>query len=97
MVGQTHCHAGLITRRMMQMTISTMSCCNPITSEYWQPRGGHMSVVPEKALLQCICDCGERKQEVVDALNKLNKLGPARLQNNLVDWNTEHGLLLYRG
>ena len=56
-----------------------------------------MLVVPEKALLRHICDCGEHKQEVVDALNKLDKLGPARLQNDLVDWNTEQGLLLYRG
>ena len=27
----------------------------------------------------------QREQEVVDALNKLDKLGPARLQNDLVD------------
>ena len=33
----------------------------------------------------------------MDALNKLDKLGPAHLQNDLVDWNTEQGLLLYRG
>ena len=58
---------------------------------------GHMSVVPEKALLRRIRDCGEREQEVVEALSKLDKLGPARLQNDLVDWNTEQGLLLYRG
>ena len=56
-----------------------------------------MSVVPEKALLRRIRDCGEREQEVVEALSKLDKLGPARLQNDLVDWNTEQGLLLYRG
>ncbi|PIL29076.1 hypothetical protein GSI_09124 [Ganoderma sinense ZZ0214-1] len=58
---------------------------------------GHMSVVPEKALLRRIRECGEREQEVADALSKLDKLGPARLQNDLVDWNTEQGLLLYRG
>ena len=58
---------------------------------------GHLSVVPEKALLRRIRECGEREQEVVDALGKLNSLGPARLQNDLVDWNTEQGLLLYRG
>ncbi|PIL29421.1 hypothetical protein GSI_09473 [Ganoderma sinense ZZ0214-1] len=57
---------------------------------------GHMSVVPEKALLRHIRECGECKQEVADALSKLDKLGPARLQNDLVDWNTEQGLLLYR-
>ena len=33
----------------------------------------------------------------MDALSKLDKLGPAHLQNDLVDWNTEQGLLLYRG
>ena len=46
---------------------------------------GHLSVVPEKALLRRIHECGEREQEVVDALSKLDKLGPARLQNDLVD------------
>ena len=56
-----------------------------------------MSVVPEKALLRRIRECGEHEQEVVDALSKLDKLGPAHLQNNLVDWNSEQGLLLYRG
>ena len=54
-------------------------------------------MVPEKALLRRIRECGEREQEVVDALSKLDKLGPARLQNDLVDWNSEQGLLLYRG
>ena len=54
-------------------------------------------VVPEKALLQHICKCGEQEQEVVDVLSKLDKLGPAHLQNDLVDWNSEQGLLLYQG
>ena len=54
-------------------------------------------MVPEKALLRCIRECGEREQEVAEALSKLDKLGPAHLQNDLVDWNTEQGLLLYRG
>ncbi|PIL30448.1 hypothetical protein GSI_07147 [Ganoderma sinense ZZ0214-1] len=58
---------------------------------------GHMSVVPEKALLRRIRECGEHEQEVADVLSKLDKLGPACLQNDLVDWNTEQGLLLYRG
>ena len=58
---------------------------------------GHLSVVPEKALLRCIHECGEREQEVVDALSKLDKLRPVHLQNNLVDWNSKQGLLLYRG
>ena len=56
-----------------------------------------MSVVPEKALLCRIRECGEHEQEVAGALSKLDKLGPARLQNDLVDWNTEQGLLLYHG
>ena len=33
---------------------------------------------------------------MVDALSKLDKLGPAHLQNNLVDWNSKQGLLLYQ-
>lgn len=33
----------------------------------------------------------------MDALHKLDKLGPVHLQNDLVDWNTEQGLLLYHG
>ena len=40
MVGRMRCRAGPIIRRMMQMTISIVSCCNPTASEYWQPRGG---------------------------------------------------------
>ena len=58
---------------------------------------GHLSIVPEKALLQHIRKCGKCKQEVTEALSKLESLGPACLQNNLVDWNTEQGLLLYCG
>ena len=34
---------------------------------------------------------------MVDALQKVTQLGPARLQHDLVDWTTEDGLLLYRG
>ena len=58
---------------------------------------GHMSLVPEKSLLRRIRECSDRDQVVVDALQKLDKLGPARLQSDLVDWNVEQDLLLYRG
>ena len=34
---------------------------------------------------------------MVEALRKVERLGPARLQHDLVDWNVEQGLLLYRG
>ena len=34
---------------------------------------------------------------MTEALSKLESLGPTRLQNDLVDWNTEQGLLLYCG
>ena len=30
-------------------------------------------------------------------MQKVEQLGPARLQSDLVDWNTEQGLLLYKG
>ena len=60
-------------------------------------RRGHNAVVADKALLKRIRTCSEREQEVAEALQKVEKLGPARLQNDLVDWNVEQGLILYRG
>ena len=60
-------------------------------------RRGHNAVVADKALLKRIRTCSEREQEVAEALQKVEKLGPARLQSDLVDWNVEQGLILYRG
>ena len=48
-------------------------------------RRGHNAVVADKALLKRIRTCSEREQEVAEALQKVEKLGPARLQSDLVD------------
>ena len=51
----------------------------------------------DKALLKRIHTCSEREQEVAEAVQKVEKLGPARLHSDLIDWNIEQGLILYRG
>ena len=58
---------------------------------------GHLAVVADKALLKRIRECSDREPEVVEALAQLGKLAPAKLRNDLTDWNVEQGLLLYRG
>ena len=58
---------------------------------------GHAAVVADKAILRQIHECPSKDAEVVDALKKIEKLGPAGLRRDLVDWNVEQGLLLYRG
>ena len=60
-------------------------------------RRGHAAVVADKAVLRQIRKCPSKDAEVVDALKKIEKLGPAGLRRDLVDWNVEQGLLLYRG
>ena len=60
-------------------------------------RQGHLAVVADKALLKRIRECPDREPEVIEALKKVEQLGPARLRNDLTDWNVEQGLLLYRG
>ena len=54
-------------------------------------------MVVDKTLLKRIRECPDREPEVVEALKKVEQLGPARLRNDLTDWNVEQGLLLYRG
>ena len=44
-----------------------------------------------------IRDCSTREAEVADALAKVQTLGPRKLREGLDEWNTEHGLLLFRG
>ena len=51
----------------------------------------------DKALLRRIGDCSEKDKEVAEALEKVQRLGPARLQNDFGDWNAKQGLVLYRG
>lgn len=60
-------------------------------------RRGHAAVVQDDALIRRIRDCSDKDKEVVEALSKIQDLGPPRLQKGLEDWNTEQGLLLYRG
>ena len=56
---------------------------------------GHLAVVTDKTLLKCIQKCFNCESEVVKALAQLGKLAPAKLCNDLMDWNVEQGLLLY--
>ena len=60
-------------------------------------RRGHLVVVPDKALLRRILECSEKEQVVLEALRQVENLGPACLQNDLVHWNVDEELLLYRG
>lgn len=54
-------------------------------------------VTADKGLLRRIRACSERDAMVTEALATIEKLGPARLQHDLSDWNTDTGLILYRG
>lgn len=58
---------------------------------------GHAAVVQDKALLRRIRECSDKDREVAEALEKVQNLGPPRLQKGLEEWNSEQGLLLYRG
>ena len=40
-----------------------------------------------------ICKFSDRELEVVEVLTQLGKLAPAKLCNDLTDWNIEQGLL----
>lgn len=58
---------------------------------------GQASVVPDQKLLQRIRECSEKDVEVAEALAKVQNLGPRLLKRGLEEWNTENGLLLFRG
>ena len=60
-------------------------------------RKGHASVVSDRAILRRIRKCSDKDKEVADALEKVQTLGPPRLQRDFEDWNAEQGLLLFRG
>ena len=54
-------------------------------------------MVPDKKLLKRIRDCSVKDVEVAEALEKVQNLGPRQLRKGLDEWNTENGLLLFRG
>lgn len=58
---------------------------------------GHAQVVADRDLLQRIRTCSDKDTEVTEALAKITELGPRLLRKGLEEWNTENGLLLFRG
>ena len=54
-------------------------------------------MVVDRDLLQRIRSCSEKDTEVAEALSKVQELGPRLLQKGIEEWNTEQGLLLFRG
>ncbi len=58
---------------------------------------GYAFVIADKAVLHKIRVCPMRDMEVIEALRTVRQLGPAGLCHELVNWNIEQGLLLYRG
>lgn len=60
-------------------------------------RRGQASVVADENLLRRIRITNEKETEVAKALTKVQDLGPRLLKKGLEEWNTENGLLLFRG
>ena len=58
---------------------------------------GHAAVIPDTAILRRIRTCSDKDQIVAEALEKIQDLGPPRLQRDFTEWNAEQGLLLFRG
>ncbi|KAF9799377.1 hypothetical protein IEO21_10574 [Rhodonia placenta] len=58
---------------------------------------GHASVTADQSLLKRIRECSEKDRVVAEALEKMQNLGPPRLQKGFEEWNAEQGLLLFRG
>lgn len=60
-------------------------------------RRGHAAVTVDRELLRRIRECSDKDREVAEALEKVQDLGPPRLQRGLEEWNAEQGLLLFHG
>lgn len=58
---------------------------------------GHAEVVTDQDLLKRIRSNSNKDSEVVEALGKIQDLGPRLLKKGIEEWNTENGLLLFRG
>ena len=58
---------------------------------------GHSMIVNERPLIKRIRELQEFEDEVRQAVAQVKKLGPKTLSKGLEDWNTEEGLLLYKG
>jgi hypothetical protein len=67
--------------------------------EYFQVNAmkrGQILVQGEKTLLKEIRECTEREPKVMQALKNLTK-APIQLRRGLEEWNTEDGLVMFRG
>ena len=58
---------------------------------------GHAMILNERPLVHKIKQIQTMDDEVRTAIEQVKKLGPKALKRGLEDWNTEEGLLLYKG
>ena len=58
---------------------------------------GHAGVEGDRALLKRIRECSERDEEVATAIQTIQKLGPKSLSKGIEEWNSEDGIVLFRG
>jgi len=58
---------------------------------------GHAMILNERPLVQRIKEIQIMEDDVRQAVEQVKKLGPKSLRKGLEDWNTEDGLLLYKG
>jgi hypothetical protein len=75
------------------------SDCVLLKLEYFRVNAmkrGQILVQGEKTLLKEIRECTEREPEVMQALKNLTK-APIQLRRGLEEWNTEDGLVMFRG
>ena len=60
-------------------------------------RSGHVAIEGDVELLQRVREAKEFDEELVDAIEKVKVGAPRMLRRGLEEWNTEDGLLLFRG
>ena len=58
---------------------------------------GHVEVQGDRELLEEIRNSKAYDEELVDAISKVLEGAPRMLRRGLEEWNTEEGLLLFRG
>lgn len=58
---------------------------------------GHSRIAADRPLLTRIRTCAKRDDEVATALETLRDKAPVQLKRGLEEWNTEDGLILFRG
>ena len=56
-----------------------------------------MAFAKPSPLEKRICDCSEKEKEVTNALQTLRIKGPCKLQNSVLKWKEDDGLLYFQG